>query len=294
VSELTHNPVLRELGFGPRDRVVVVHADDVGMCGATVDAFLELAETDLVSSGSLMVPCPWFPEAAIRCRSRSDLDIGVHLTLTSEWTGYRWGPISTWDRGSGLIDDEGYFHRSHTSWGPIDRTAARREVDAQLDRALAAGIDVTHADTHMFSLLHGSLAEDYVELGLARRTPILLTRGRAWVAALSKARIDELEEQEGLPVFDLVRQVYLDCPSPAALSLAKQMFEALPTGLTYLIIHPALDTPELRAITSGWAHRVADYEAFRDPELARHVRGLGIEIVGWKPFRDLMRDTRRS
>jgi predicted glycoside hydrolase/deacetylase ChbG (UPF0249 family) len=288
VGEMSPNRALRELGFGPRDRVVVVHADDLGMCQATIDAFLELADTGLVSSASLMVPCPWFQEAAARCLARRDLDLGVHLTLTSEWTGYRWGPISTRDATSGLIDDDGCFHASHAVWGSIDRDAARGEIHAQLDRAVGAGIDVTHIDSHMFALLHGSLADDYVELGLARRTPILLTRGRAWVDALSRPRIDALEEQ-GLPVFDLVRQVYIDAPGPGALSLAKQTFEALPLGLTYLILHPALDTPELRAITSDWAHRVADLEAFRDPALARHVRELGIEVIGWKPLRDLMR-----
>ncbi len=282
------NRALRELGFGPRERVVVVHADDVGMCGSTVDAFLELADTGLVSSASLMAPCPWFAEAATRCRGRGDLDLGVHLTLTSEWPGYRWGPISTRDPASGLIDHEGCFHRSHSAWTTIDRPTARREIDAQFDRMVAAGIDVTHIDSHMFAVLHGALAEDYVELGLARRTPVLLTRGHAWLAALSRARLDELEDR-GLPVFDLVRQVHIDAPGPDALALAKQAFERLPTGLSYLIIHPALDTPELRAITSSWGHRVADFETFRDPELARHVRGLGIEVIGWQPLRDLMR-----
>jgi predicted glycoside hydrolase/deacetylase ChbG (UPF0249 family) len=284
---MTGNRALRELGFGPGDRVVVVHVDDLGMCQATIDAFLELADTGLVSSASLMAPCPWFAQAAARCHGRTDLDLGVHLTLTSEWTGYRWGPVSARDATSGLLDGDRCFHASHTAWGTIDREAVRREIHAQFDLTLAAGIDVTHADNHMFSLLHGSLAEDWVELGLSRRTPILLTRGRAWVDALTEARIDELEEH-GLPVFDLVRQVYIDCPSADALSLAKGTFDALPTGLTYLILHPAIDTPELRAITSTWAHRVADFETFRDPELARHVRGLGIEVIGWKPLRDLM------
>ena len=85
------DPALRELGYSSRDRVVIIHADDVGMCGASVAAFAELADGGFVSSCAIMVPCPWFPAVAALCRGRPDLDVGVHLTLTSEWQGYRWG-----------------------------------------------------------------------------------------------------------------------------------------------------------------------------------------------------------
>jgi predicted glycoside hydrolase/deacetylase ChbG (UPF0249 family) len=286
---VTHNPALRELGFKPQDRVVIVHADDVGMCGATVDAFFELAEGGVISSGSVMVPCPWFPEVASRCRGRASLDMGVHLTLTSEWDGYRWGPISTRDPSSGLLDEEGYFYRNQDQWRAIDREAVRREMDAQVDRALAAGVDLTHVDTHMCSVLHDALSDEYVDLGFARRTPVLLTRQSGWVAALSEPRIAAWEEQ-GLPVFDHLRVMPLNKPATNWLDLTKRLFDQLPPGLTYLITHPAKDTPELRAITSDWRQRVADFETFRDDELARHIRTRGVQIVGWRPFRDLMRN----
>lgn len=285
---MRHNPTLRQLGFSPADRVVIVHADDVGMCGATVDAFLELAEGGVTSSGSMMVPCPWFPQVASRCRGRADLDVGVHLTLTSEWDGYRWGPISTRDPSSGLLDEDGYFYRHQDGWRTIDREAVRREMDAQVDRALAAGVDVTHVDSHMCAVLHDSLADEYVGLGFARRTPVLLTREPGWVAALSEPKIAAWEEQ-GLPVFDHLRMMPLDKPATDRLDLAKRLFDQLPAGLSYLITHPAKDTPELRAITGDWAQRVADFQTFRDDELARHIRTLGVQVVGWRPFRELMR-----
>jgi predicted glycoside hydrolase/deacetylase ChbG (UPF0249 family) len=265
----------------------VVHADDVGMCGATVDAFLELSDAGVTSSGSVMVPCPSFAEAAARCRGRSDLDVGVHLTLTSEWDGYRWGPIAGTDPASGLLDEDGCFYPNQDRWGAIDRGSARREMQAQVDRALLAGIDATHIDSHMLSVLHGSLADDYVALGLARRIPVLLAREAGWVAALSEARIAAWENQ-GLPVFDHVQAMPLDEPATDRLGLAKRVFEQLPQGLTYLIIHPAVDSPELRAIAGDWRQRVADFETFRDPALARHIRALGIEVIGWRPIRDLM------
>ena len=114
------NPVLRELGFAADDRVVLLHADDVGLCGASVDAFFELADGELCVSGSAMVPCASFAEVAARCRARDDVDIGVHLTLTSEWDGYRWGPLSTCDRASGLIDDDEVVERQRPAGVVLD------------------------------------------------------------------------------------------------------------------------------------------------------------------------------
>lgn len=282
------NPALRELGFSSRDRVVIVHADDVGMCGASVDAFAELADGGFVSSSAVMVPCPWFSAVAALCRGRADLDVGVHLTLTSEWQGYRWGPVSGCDPASGLIDDEGYFHRHQDAWGEIDHDAARAEMEAQVDRAAAAGIDLTHVDTHMCSVLHASLANDYAALGFARRVPVLLAREAGWLARVPEARM-RAWEGEGMTIVDDMRCMPLDAPATDWLAIAKRCFHELAPGLTHLVLHPAADTPELRAITPDWRQRVADLETFRDPQLARHVRRAGIEVVGWKPFRELMR-----
>jgi len=105
------NPILAQLGFSATDRVAVIHADDVGMCQASLSAFVDLLEVGLVTTGSTMVPCPWFPATAVFCRKNSDVDMGVHITLTCEWENYRWGPISTVDQTSGLMDEEGYFPR---------------------------------------------------------------------------------------------------------------------------------------------------------------------------------------
>ena len=185
-----------------------------------------------------MVPFAWFAEVAARCRARDDVDIGVHLTLTSEWDGYRWGPISKCDRASGLIDDEGYLHRN--------QIAARAEIEAQVDRALAAGIDVTHVDTHMCACLHPCLVDDYLALGRARGVPLLVTRQPGWLAALSPARLERCE-RDGLPVFDDFRMLALDEPAEGGLERAKRAFLELAPGMTVVVAHPAADTPELRA-----------------------------------------------
>jgi predicted glycoside hydrolase/deacetylase ChbG (UPF0249 family) len=292
---VTTNPALRELGFSAQDRVVIIHADDVGMCAATIDAFFELATCGLISAGSVMVPCPWFPAVAAGCRSQAELDVGVHLTLTSEWDGYRWGPLSTRDPASGLLDEEGYFYRNQDQWRSVDPQAVRGEVEAQVDRAAVAGLDVSHLDCHMFSLVRSCLVDQYVSAGFDRKLPVLITRQPQWVAALSEAAIAGWEQQ-GLPVFDHLREMPLVGPATDRLDLAKRLFCQLPPGLIYLITHPARDTPELRAITPDWRHRVADFDTFRDGddgELAQYLRRAGIHVIGWRLLRELMR-TRRN
>jgi predicted glycoside hydrolase/deacetylase ChbG (UPF0249 family) len=288
---VTANPALRELGFSTQDRVAVIHADDVGMCAATIDAFFELMAGGLVSTGSVMVPCPWFPAVAARCREHAELDVGVHLTLTSEWDGYRWGPLSSRNPASGLLDEEGYFYRNQDQWRSIDPQAVRGEVEAQLDRAVAAGLDLTHIDCHMFSLVRPCLVDQYVSAGFDRDLPVLMTRQPQWVATLSAAAIAKWE-QHGLPVFDHLREMPLVGPATDRLDLAKELFGQLPPGLTYLITHPANDTPELRAIAPDWRHRVADFDTFRDGDdgaLAQYLRRAGIQVIGWRPLRELMR-----
>ncbi len=104
---MTTNPFLKKLGFSDNDRAVIIHTDDIGMCHASVQAFKDLWAFGTISSGATMVPCPWFPAVAQMCRENPDMDMGVHATLNAEWESYRWGPVSTRDASSGLMDEIG-------------------------------------------------------------------------------------------------------------------------------------------------------------------------------------------
>lgn len=295
------NPALKRLGFGERDRVVIIHADDVGMCQASVQAFLDLVDFGLVSSGAAMVPCPWFPLLAQECRRRQGPppDLGVHLTLTSEWDGYRWGPISTRDVASGLLDGEGYFHRRQEDvQEQAQPGAVQAELEAQLARAVAAGLDVTHIDTHMGAVAHLKFVEGYARLALEQRLPALFLRldEAGWrelgldaaTVAFAMQFMDRLEEQ-GVPLLDNLASLPLVEEPGDRIAAARAALEALPPGLSHLIIHPAIDSPELRAMTASWRSRVADYRAFTSDELARWVKDSGIQVIGYRPLRDLMR-----
>jgi predicted glycoside hydrolase/deacetylase ChbG (UPF0249 family) len=293
------NPVLKRLGLSADDRVVIVHADDVGMCQASLASYADLVDFGLVSAASVMVPCPWFAATAAYCRNNSDkVDMGVHLTLTSEWDGYRWGPVSTRDVASGLMDEEGYFYAStEAAQGHGEPRAVGREIQAQVERALAAGIDVTHVDSHMGTVFHPLFLAAFVEVSSQHCLPPLLLRKDqaelrelgidAETAALFSEQL-RLFEAQGLPLLDDIYQMPLDQPEDRVQQVI-HVLEGLQAGITYLIIHPAKDTPELRAITPDWPCRVADYEAFTSESLRSFVEESGVHLIGWRVLRELMR-----
>lgn len=291
------NPYLKKLGFSATDRLVIIHTDDIGMCQASVAAFSELAAFGLISSGAVMTPCAWFSYAAGYCRNHPGVDMGVHLTLNSEWDAYRWGPLSTHDPASGLLDDEGYFHReSAVTQARADPAAVRLELQAQVQRALSAGVDVTHVDTHMATLAHPKFIPAYVQVALEHRLPLLISRldeaayrgmGLDAETATFAVQFAHQLEEMGLPLLDGITGIPLANPE-GRLEQAKQIFTSLPAGITHFVIHPAIDTPELRAITPDWRSRVGDYQAFGREELREFLHQQGIHIIGYRTLKDHM------
>jgi predicted glycoside hydrolase/deacetylase ChbG (UPF0249 family) len=286
------NPILRHLGFQPDDRVVVVHADDVGMCHATLPAIDELMSFGLVTSASVMVPCPWFPEAVAWHRRCPQFDLGIHLTLTSEWDRYRWGPISTREKSTGLLDDEGYFHRTVQAARWHGRPeSVDTEMRCQVDFAERSGLMPTHIDNHMFVALCDEFIGLYVRLAWERRIPAFLMRAPGDAACEPGwARRRAIDWEDGVqPVFDHWRVVTRRGGADDHDAFVRDVFDGLPAGLTCVLLHPAIDTPELRHITGDWQRRVADFDAFRQPSLREHLRDRGIQLISYRPIREAMR-----
>ena len=294
---MTPNPVLRKLGFSDSDRVAIIHADDVGMCQATVQAYAELEAFGLVSCGAVMMPCPWALEAGRYARETPQTDLGVHLTLTCEWQYYRWGPISTRDPASGLMDAEGFFPRkSREVQETADPQAARREMEAQIAKARAVGIPVTHLDTHMGSIVHPKLLNHYIELGVSTRTPLMLYRwdaatlqGLGLDAATAEGAAQMLKglEAQGFPLLDHMSTIHLDKPDQR-FEQAKAAFAAMQPGITHFIIHPAADTPELRAIAPDYRARVEDYRTFLREDLREAIQNMGVQVIGYRKLWELL------
>ncbi len=292
------NPFLKKLGFSDNDRLVIIHTDDIGMCHASVQAFKDLWSFGTISSGATMVPCPWFPAVAQMCRENPNMDMGVHATLNSEWDSYRWSPLSTRDAGSGLIDEAGYFHQ----WQPAVYESAKpeaveAEVNAQIDKTLAADIDVTHVDSHMGTIMNPKFIQSYIQAALNRLLPCMLPRLRAKGMEDMGLNLDEMQAYEpvmqqlenmGVPMLDGLLFIPLRQPN-GQMETAKELLGNLPEGITHLILHPSVDTAELRAITPDWESRVANYNTFMSDELKKFIEAEKIMLIGYRAIRDAMR-----
>jgi chitin disaccharide deacetylase len=274
--------LLARLGYSPGDRVVVLHADDIGMCAASVDAYRELITHGILSSASVMVPCGWFPAVAEVYRDAvTPPDIGVHLTLTSEWANYRWGPL-TGTSAEGLCDAAGYFHALAADVHERAREPSLyAELRAQMERARQAGIDITHVDTHMLALWHPAVIGSYARISREYGVPWFVAQNSPEEALERLGRGDRAD----MLVFDAWGELPLN-ESKNRLDTAKHRLDALPVGLSYFLSHPAKDSPELRAIAPDWEARVADYELYSSDAWARAIESLGVKVVGMRAIRD--------
>jgi chitin disaccharide deacetylase len=292
------NPLLKKLGYSDSDRLVIIHTDDIGMCQASIQAYKDLWEFGTITSGAVMVPCPWFPATAQMCRENPQMDMGVHATLNAEWDDYRWGPISTREQASGLLDAEGYFHHWNDAViANANPDAVAVEVNAQVERALAAGIDVTHVDSHMGTVVHPNFVQSYLQAGMSRLIPNMLPRATARgfdmmgmdesALAMYTPILQQLEAQ-GIPMLDGLFSMPLEHDNDH-IGVAKKLLSDVPAGITHFLFHPSIDTPELRAICPDWKARVANYHAFMSDELKAFIQDSGIKLIGYRAIRDAIR-----
>ncbi|MGB8984854.1 MAG: polysaccharide deacetylase family protein [Anaerolineales bacterium] len=298
---MTPNPFLKKLGFSETDRAVILHTDDIGMCHASLQAFKDLWAFGTITSAAVMVPCPWFPAAAQMCRANPQIDMGVHATLNAEWESYRWGPLSTREPDSGLLDADGYFHQWHPAvYDNASPSAVEKEVNAQIERALAAGIDVTHVDSHMGTIMNPLFIQSYVQAAAGRLLPPMLPRldargvdmmGISAAEMQAYAPIMQQIENIGVPMVDAILAMPLDEPNAQKqMEFAKELFSSLPVGITHFILHPSIDTAELRAIAPDWESRVANYNTFMSDELKKFIESQDIKLIGYRPIRNAMRN----
>lgn len=287
------------LGLAPATRILTLHVDDVGMCHGANRAFLDLYGAGAVDSGSVMVPCPWFPEIAEAARKDRGLDLGVHLTLTSEWDGYRWRAISTTSPASGLVDDDGYLPRNCLKLrARLVAEAAEAEMRAQIERALASGIDMTHLDTHMGAALVPELLEILLRLARAYRVPVLLPRNLpSYLDVLRLGAVDPAPyatavaglEAAGVPVVDEFRMTP-GVASEAAAEAYRKLLTNVPPGFTFVALH--CNTPgDIESIVPPRAHwRTDEYRLFGSGEPQRWLSQAGIARVGYRKLRELYRN----
>lgn len=283
------------LGWPHGARVVLFHCDDAGMSHASNLGAIESLEKGAVTSVSIMMPCPWVPEFVKYVKEHPQVDAGLHLTLNSEWTLYRWGPVAGKPAVPGLCDPDGYL------WHPVQETATHatpdeveREIRAQIEKAEAMGLHPTHIDTHMGALVaRPEFLDRYLKVGIEKHIPVLAIGGHRNFAAVENARaMEQFQERmekvwnAGLPVIDDLHTASYGWKEGAKSARFIALLKELKPGVTMIIVHCSRPTEEFPLITSSSDLRFEDLKAMIDPDLRKTMKEEGILQTTWRELKE--------
>jgi len=276
--------VAEKLGFARDAKLLIVHADDVGMTHAVNAATIKALESSGVNSASIMVPCPWFPEIAEYAKAHPDTDFGLHLTLTSERVYYRWGPVAPRDKVASLVDPNGYFWHDWAAERRIDPKEVELELRAQIERAYAMGIRPTHLDSHQYRLYENGKDVFEVLLRIAHEKNLPFFVVRDWFAehpylesSLSPTDI----------VIDHTVTMNPSVPPEKWAEFYTTAIKNLQPGVTEFVIHVAFADEEMKAATRerdtwGAAWRQRDFDFFTSAEFRQLLAQQKIQLVNWR------------
>ncbi|MGZ5931270.1 MAG: polysaccharide deacetylase family protein [Rhizomicrobium sp.] len=271
------------LGYAPDARLIIINCDDIGSSHSANVACETAMREGIATSATLMVPCPWAREAVERFKG---LDVGIHLTLTAEYPTYRWRSLTG---APSLRDAQGYMPRTAAEfWEKADPVDVEAECRAQIDQALAWGVDITHLDNHMGTLqVNAKYFPIYVKLAKEYKLPLRMAGAgadarlgfgsRAQADAAGILYPDHFSFQWGGKMMREVFDQYLAAPRP---------------GIMEMILHCVGDTPELRAYDkTESATRIHDAEVGADTALKARFDKAGVKRISFRPIRDSMRSS---
>jgi predicted glycoside hydrolase/deacetylase ChbG (UPF0249 family) len=281
--------IAERLGYPANSKLLILHADDLAVAHSQDAASFAALDQGAVTSASIMIPCPWLTEVADYAKSHPNADLGLHLTLTSEWKTYRWGPVESKDKVPSLLDPSGYLW---PETGPAVQHLKADEVElelrAQIERAIAFGIHPTHLDSHMGVLFaRPDLFAVYVKLAHEYKLPFLAFLGRnppPTLASLVSSKDP------------LVDAVVIANPSVKAANwkdFYANAIKNLKPGLTEIIVHFAHDDAEFQAVAVdhidyGSAWRQRDYDVMTSPEFKKLLEDNHVILVHWKDLQKLL------
>ena len=280
----TEKTLLERLGYPADAKLLIVHADDLGMAHSINRASIKGLESGLVSSASIMVPCPWLPEIAAYARSHRDADLGLHLTLTSEWALYRWGPVLPRERVPSLLDSKGYLYPTESEAAAhIDPKEAEAEIRAQIARAKALGIEPTHLDSHMGTLYQTQALFETL-LRVARDNKLLTRVSREWFT--TTPYLPSLLGPDDVVVNSII-SIEPDVPAEGWSKFYADALKNLKPGVTEMIVHLAYDDEEMRGVAfehpnwgSEWRQR--DFQFVTSEAFRRLLRENNVKLVTWR------------
>jgi len=273
-------PTLAErLGHPSDARLLIVSCDDLGFCHAANHGVYRALRDGIGTSSAIMMPGPWAREAASHYRGE---DVGVHLTLTAEHDLYRWGPIT---HAPSLLDGDGGFPRTNIdAWEHADLDEVRRECRAQIERAILWGFDVSHLDSHMAVMqLRPEFFDVYLDLAVEYGLPVRLSGASTQRSVGFPFR--DLAAEEGV----LFPDHLVHARTVGSRKLVERTIFDLRPGVTEVQVHPAVDTPEVRAIGDTWPGRVDDLDLLLSSEARSLLERAGVVLIGYRELRDAQR-----
>lgn len=286
-------PTVQErLGYPADAKLLIIHADDLGLSHGTNAASFRAMEQGVVTSASVMMTTPWVLEVVRYAETHPEADLGVHLTLTAEWKYFKWGPLLGRDGAPSLVTSQGYFHDNVPDFAAAAKLdEVEREIRAQVDRALALGIDVTHLDAHMGVMsATPDLLRLYLKIGDDYRLPVRLHRHAAERAGgdLDDVRAALANYPSAL---DAIHGAPPSTYPDGMAAYYHQVLRELKPGLNLLVLHLAFDDTEARAITVehplwGAAWRQIDTDWALDAETKRIIAEQGIILINHRELRD--------
>lgn len=288
--------IQQKLGYPEDAKLLILHADDLGVSHAQNTGSIRALEKGPVNSASIMVPCPWFAEIAAYAREHPEMDFGLHLTLNNEWIYYKWGPVLPYSEVPGLVTPRGFLT---ANWDTLKERASGEEVErelrAQIERALDLGIRVTHLDSHMFSVfVKPEYLAAYKKLGKEFGLPVLLSPNLISMQGMDP---DELLEEDDL-VADHVYMAFGNQNEGGLPQFYRETLRGLKPGLNVLLIHPAVDNEEMQAVAAGRidfgaAWRQEDLDFFTSGECEQILEEEQIILVTWREIGEKLAITKK-
>jgi chitin disaccharide deacetylase len=277
------DPIQTRLGYSDKAKLMIIHADDLGMSSSENAASIIAMEKGVINSASLMVPCPRFREIVVYSKANPQADIGIHLTITSEWNSYKWGPILPPHQVASLVDAKGFFFESiAVLLRNFKSDEVEKEFRAQIILALKSGIDVTHLDSHMLAAFsHPIIREIYIKLGREFKLPVLLN---------NEIPIPNFDSKKDI----IIDRLYHARPEDYQIGFSsyyRNILESIKPGLNCILVHLAFDDKEMQNITNnqfsfGSEWRQADYDFFTSIECRQLIDDKNIQLITWREIRD--------
>ena len=280
-----------KLGFEKGKKVLLLHADDAGMCTEANEAVEKYLLSGDIKSTAVMAPCPAAEEFILWAKEHPTVDVGMHLTHTSEWKDYRWGSVTDPAKVPGLVDPDGMlWHEVPDVVMHAKASEVETEIRAQIEKAKSLGWNPTHLDSHMGTLF-GSPEFVKVFLKVAQEYGI-----PANVIDLSDKDVLEHFRKAGYPMTDEVVKLFDEYKMPKLDNFTSaphgstyeekrenfiNLVKSLKPGLTEIIFHPSVQTENLKTITNSWQQRVWEAELFSDPVVKKFFEDEGIIITDW-------------